>query len=176
MNATVVVIRCCYFYFTDIKTLIPLVFKFQPPKLSLDTLQTLKQSSIVNNETPLGQALDLMVFSPGYSGKLCFKLQPGKYSASKYECNNRLTSCRPGSDSWPRSVAVMDDMVEINKSEEQGFNSSSKSVSELLLYSVLLERRLRFAALFLIHVSLFFFWKYVKGLILVVLRSWSSLV
>ena len=159
VNATVVVIRCCYFYFTDIKTLIPLVFKFQPPKLSLDTLQTLKQSSIVNNETPLGQALDLMVFSPGYSGKLCFKLQPGKYSASKYECNNRLTSCRPGNDSWPRSVAVMDDMVEINKSEEQGFNSSSKSVSELLLYSLLLERRLRFAALFLIHVSLFFFWK-----------------
>lgn len=157
MNATVVVIRCCYFYFTDIKTLMPLVFKFQPPKLSLDTLQTLKKSSIVNNETPLGQALDIMVFSPGYSGKLCFKLQPGKYSASKYECNNRLTSCRPGNDSWPRSVAVMDDMVEINKSEEQGFNSSSKSVSELLLYNLLLEGRLRFAGLFLIHVSLFFF-------------------
>ncbi|KAK2557591.1 hypothetical protein P5673_019941 [Acropora cervicornis] len=111
----------------DIKMLIPLVFKFQPPKLSLDTLQTLKQSSIVNNETPLGQALDLMVFSPGYSGKLCFKLQPGKCSASKYECNNCLTSCRPGNSSWPRSVAVMNDMVEMNKSEEQGFNSSSKS-------------------------------------------------
>lgn len=110
----------------DIKMLIPLVFKFQPPKLSLDTLQTLKQSSIVNNETPLGQALDLMVFSPGYSGKLCFKLQPGKCSASKYECNNCLTSCRPCNDSWPRPVAVMDDMVERNKSEKQGFNSSSK--------------------------------------------------
>lgn len=175
VNTTVVVIRCCSFYFTDIKLLIPLVFKFQPPKLSLDTLQTLKESSIVNNETPLGQALDLMVFSPGYSGKLSFKLQPGKCNASKYECNC-LTSCRPGNDSWPRSVAVMDDMVEINKSDEQGFNSSSKSVRELLLYTPLLERRLRFAALFLIHVWLFSFLKYVKGLMLVVLRSRSSLV
>lgn len=165
---------CCnrmllLFYFKDIKMLIPLVFKFQPPKLSLDTLQTLRHSSTANNQTPLGQALDLMVFSPVYSGKLSLKLHSGKCNASKwkedgFECNCS-TTCRPGNDSWSKSVAVFDDMVEINKTEEQGFNSSSKSVSELLLYSLLLEKRLRLAALFLIHVGFFSFWKYVKGLI-----------
>ncbi|XP_068754166.1 uncharacterized protein [Montipora capricornis] len=109
----------------DSKSLVPLVFKFEPPKLSLDSCQ----SSDSNSQTLIPKSCHFKEFMPVYSGKSSLRPKPGKCNYPKPQdlCNadNIPKTC---SVNHAKSVAVPDDKEETTRAEEHDFNLTVKSL------------------------------------------------